>query len=116
MGRFLRKTSLDEIPQLINVLRGEMSFVGPRPDLPDAIQHYRAKDQLRLSVPPGITGLAQVRGRNTLPWEVRRDMDVEYAKTRSLWLDIRIILMTFPTVLFSRGIYIKGSRPRKETA
>jgi lipopolysaccharide/colanic/teichoic acid biosynthesis glycosyltransferase len=57
-----------------------------------------------------------VRGRNTLPWEVRRDMDVEYAETRSLWLDIRIILMTLPTVLFSRGIYIQGSQRRKETA
>ncbi len=116
VGRFLRKTSLDEIPQLINVLRGEMSFVGPRPDLPDAIQHYRPKDHLRLSVPPGITGLPQVRGRNTLPWAVRRDMDVEYAETRSLWLDIRIMLMTFPAVLFSRGIYIQGSQRRKETA
>ncbi len=115
-GRFLRKTSFDEIPQLINVLRGEMSIVGPRPDLPDAIQHYRPKDHLRLSVPPGITGLPQVRGRNTLPWAVRREMDVEYAETRSLWLDIRIILMTFPAVLLSRGIYIEASKKREETA
>jgi undecaprenyl phosphate N,N'-diacetylbacillosamine 1-phosphate transferase len=114
-GRFLRKTSLDEIPQLINVLRGEMSFVGPRPDLPDAVQYYRENDHLRLSVPPGITGLPQVRGRNTLPWEVRREMDVEYAETRSLWLDIRIILMTFPAVLLSRGIYIEGSKRHEET-
>jgi colanic acid biosynthesis glycosyl transferase WcaI len=114
-GRFLRKTSLDEIPQLINVLRGEMSFVGPRPDLPDAIRHYRASDHLRLSVPPGITGLPQVRGRNTLPWELRRDMDVEYVETRSLWLDIRIILMTFPAVLLGRGIYIEGSKRQEET-
>ena len=114
-GRLLRKTSLDETPQLINVLRGEMSFVGPRPDLPDALQHYRANDHLRLSVPPGITGLPQVRGRNTLPWEVRRRMDVEYAETRSLWLDIRIILMTFPAVLLSRGIYIAGSTRHEET-
>ena len=68
-----------------------------------------------LSVPPGITGLAQVRGRNTLPWEVRREMDVEYAETRSLWLDIRIILMTFPAVLSSRGIYIEGSKRNEET-
>ena len=115
-GRFLRKTSLDEIPQLINVLRGEMSFVGPRPDLPDSIQHYRPEDHLRLSVPPGITGLPQVRGRNTLPWQVRREMDTEYAETRSLWLDIRIILMTFPAVLLSRGIYIQASKRRGETA
>ena len=114
VGRFLRKTSLDEVPQLINVLRGEMSFVGPRPDLPDAIQHYRPKDHFRLSVLPGITGLPQVRGRNTLTWEVRREMDVEYAETRSLWLDIRIILMTFPAVLFSRGVYIEGSKRSEE--
>jgi undecaprenyl phosphate N,N'-diacetylbacillosamine 1-phosphate transferase len=115
VGRFLRKTSLDEVPQLINVLRGEMSFVGPRPDLPDTIQHYRPNDHLRLSVPPGVTGLPQVRGRNTLPWEVRREMDVEYAVTRSLWLDIRIILMTVPAVLLCRDIYIEGKEPRKET-
>jgi undecaprenyl phosphate N,N'-diacetylbacillosamine 1-phosphate transferase len=115
VGRFLRKTSLDEVPQLINVMRGEMSFVGPRPDLPDSIRHYRPQDHLRLSVLPGITGLPQVRGRNTLPWEVRREMDVEYAKTRSLWLDIRIILMTFPAVLLSRGIYIAGSQRHEET-
>jgi undecaprenyl phosphate N,N'-diacetylbacillosamine 1-phosphate transferase len=114
VGRFLRKTSLDEVPQLINVMRGEMSFVGPRPDLPDSIQHYRPQDHLRLSVLPGITGLPQVRGRNTLSWEVRREMDVEYAKTRSLWLDIRIILMTFPAVLLGRGIYIESQR-REET-
>jgi lipopolysaccharide/colanic/teichoic acid biosynthesis glycosyltransferase len=114
VGRFLRKTSLDEVPQLVNVLRGEMSFVGPRPDLPDSIQHYRPQDHLRLSVLPGITGLPQVRGRNTLPWEVRREMDVEYAETRSLWLDIRIILMTFPAVLFSRGVYIEGSKRSEE--
>jgi lipopolysaccharide/colanic/teichoic acid biosynthesis glycosyltransferase len=95
-------------------MRGEMSFVGPRPDLPDSIQHYRPQDHLRLSVLPGITGLPQVRGRNTLSWEVRREMDVEYAKTRSLWLDIRIILMTFPAVLLGRGIYIESQR-REET-
>lgn len=115
VGRFLRKTSLDEIPQLINVLRGEMSFVGPRPDLPDSIQHYRPKDYLRLSVPPGVTGLPQVRGRNALPWEARREMDVEYAATRSLWLDIRIILMTIPAVLLRRGIYMEGKSRREET-
>lgn len=115
VGRFLRKTSLDEIPQLINVLRGEMSFVGPRPDLPDSIQHYRPKDHLRLSVPPGVTGPPQVRGRNALTWEVRREMDVEYAATRSLWLDIRIILMTFPAVLLRRGIYIEAKKRREET-
>jgi len=114
MGRVLRKTSLDEIPQLINVLRGEMSIVGPRPDPPDTIQHYRPKDYLRLSVPQGITGLPQVRGRNTLPWAVRREMDVEYAESRTLWMDIKIVILTFPAVLFARGIYIEPSKQRDE--
>jgi lipopolysaccharide/colanic/teichoic acid biosynthesis glycosyltransferase len=114
-GRFLRKTSLDELPQLINVLRGEMSIVGPRPDLPDALQHYRPEDYARLSVLPGITGLPQVRGRNSIPWAVRREMDVEYAQTRSLWLDLKVVVMTFPAVLFSRGIYIQIAKRSEET-
>src|ERR1700741_954444 len=80
VGRFIRKTSLDELPQLFNVLTGSMSFVGPRPDPLDAIQFYREKDFQRLSVLQGITGWAQVNGRNGIKWDKRRDLDLEYIK------------------------------------
>lgn len=105
-GKWLRKTSLDEIPQILNVLLGDMSIVGPRPDVPDAIQHYRERDYQRLSVQPGITGLAQISGRNSLSWEERRDLDVTYVRSRNLWLDIKVIVLTVPAVLFGHGVYI----------
>ncbi len=113
VGRWLRKLSLDELPQLINVVRGEMSLIGPRPDIPDALNHYRENDLQRLSVKPGISGWAQVHGRNSLPWEKRRDLDLEYVQNRNIWMDIRIVLLTIPLVLIGRGIYIKrpGKRP-----
>jgi len=113
VGRWLRKLSLDELPQLINVVRGEMSLVGPRPDVPDAPNHYRAKDHQRLSVKPGITGWAQIHGRNSLPWERRRDLDLEYIQKRSFWMDIRIVLHTIPMVLLGRGVYIEKSGKRR---
>lgn len=105
IGRFLRKTSLDELPQLINVVRGEMSLVGPRPDLVDQLQHYRTEDHARLSVRPGITGWAQVRGRNELSWERRRDLDLEYVRRRSFAFDLAILVRTVPLVLQRRGIF-----------
>ena len=79
-GRFLRRMTLDELPQFINVLRGEMSVVGPRPDLPDQAQYYRQDDWRRLLVRPGMSGLAWVSGRNSLPWVRRRDLDLEYVE------------------------------------
>jgi undecaprenyl phosphate N,N'-diacetylbacillosamine 1-phosphate transferase len=106
-GRWLRKSSLDELPQLINVVRGEMSLIGPRPDVPDAVNHYRVEDHQRLTVKPGITGWAQIHGRNSLAWERRRDLDLEYVKNHTLWMDMRIILYTIPLVLLGHGIYIE---------
>lgn len=93
-GKFLRRTSLDELPQLINILRGEMSFVGPRPQLAEFLPHYTEDEMLRHSVRPGLTGLAQIKGRNTLPWKKRFELDVEYAKSITFFLDVKIIFLT----------------------
>ena len=93
-GRFLRRTSLDELPQLWNVLRGEMSLVGPRPDLLEQVANYAPEDRRRLSVPPGITGWAQVQGRDEIPWEQRFRLDAWYVDNWSLALDARILLRT----------------------
>lgn len=101
-GRFLRRTSLDELPQLVNILRGEMSFVGPRPQLAEFLPHYTDEENLRHSVRPGLTGLAQVKGRNALPWKKRFELDAEYARKVSFLLDIKIIVLTFFT-LFGKG-------------
>ncbi len=111
VGRWLRRTSLDELPQLINVVRGEMSLIGPRPDIPDALNHYRADDHQRLQVKPGITGWAQIHGRNSLAWERRRDLDLEYARNQTFWMDMRIILYTIPLVMLGHGIY--NEKPEK---
>ena len=103
-GRFLRRFSLDELPQLWNVLRGDMSLVGPRPLIKDYLPFYNERQRRRHSVRPGITGWAQVNGRNLLTWEERFDLDVWYVQNRSLWLDIRIVLKTFVLVLTGRGV------------
>lgn len=93
MGRVLR-VGFDELPQLFNVLKGDMSLVGPRPDPPEAHSHYREGDQIRLVVRPGITGLAQVRGRTDIPWRERLAFDIEYVEHQSVWLDCKIALQT----------------------
>jgi lipopolysaccharide/colanic/teichoic acid biosynthesis glycosyltransferase len=93
-GRFLRKTSLDELPQLLNVLRGEMSFVGPRPLLKEYLPRYTIYQRARHQVKPGITGLAQINGRNTLTWKDSLQLDVEYVKRMSFKLDFEIIVKT----------------------
>lgn len=98
IGRFLRRTSLDELPQLINVVRGEMSIVGPRPTLPQQVERYTLEQRRRLEARPGITGLAQIRGRATLPWSVRIAYDVEYVTTWSLRLDLSILIRTLLVV------------------
>ena len=97
-GRFLRSTSLDELPSLFNVIKGDMSIVGPRPLLVKYIPYYTQYEQKRHSVRPGITGLAQVSGRNLVDWKSRLAMDVKYVKNISLTLDLRILLKTFTTI------------------
>jgi exopolysaccharide biosynthesis polyprenyl glycosylphosphotransferase len=102
VGSLLRKTSLDELPQIWNVLRGDMSLVGPRPPIPYEVDMYRGRDFQRLAVKPGITGLWQVSGRNTTTFERMVELDLEYIRTRSLALDLLILLKTVPVVLFAK--------------
>lgn len=99
IGKFIRSTSLDELPQLFNVLKGDMSFVGPRPLLIEYLDLYNDKQKRRHNVKPGITGWAQVNGRNAISWEQKFDYDVWYADNQSFWLDIKILWMTFLKVL-----------------
>ena len=93
-GKFLRRTSIDELPQLVNILRGEMSFVGPRPQLAEFLPYYTEVEKVRHRVRPGLTGLAQASGRNSLPWKKRFELDAEYVERVSFWLDLKIIVMT----------------------
>ncbi|MDK8503319.1 sugar transferase [Aerococcus sp. UMB1112A] len=103
-GKKLRSTSLDELPELFNILKGDMSFVGPRPLLIDYLKLYDEKQKQRHQVRPGLTGLAQVNGRNATTWEERFNYDVYYANHVSLWLDIKILVKTVKTVLARDGI------------
>lgn len=105
-GRFLRKTSIDEIPELINVLRGDMSLVGPRPLLLRYLPYFTKTERARFEVRPGITGWAQINGRNCLSWVRRFELDVWYVKNRSLMLDIFILCKTFAAVLGRRGVEV----------
>ena len=107
-GQCLRRTSLDELPELWNVLCGEMSLVGPRPLLVDYLPHYTPRQAQRHLVRPGITGWAQVNGRNTLDWPTRLEMDVWYVENRSLWLDLKILAMTVSKVLRREGVSAEG--------
>lgn len=104
LGRFLRKTSLDELPQLWNVLRGDMSLVGPRPLTMNYLPYYSPRERKRFQVPPGITGLAQVHGRNTVAWDERLGLDADYVEQFSLWNDLRILFETVKIVLVGRGV------------
>jgi len=105
IGRFLRSTSIDELPELVNVLLGQMSIVGPRPLLPEYLEKYNQEQARRHDVRPGITGWAQVNGRNAISWDERLKMDVWYVDNRSLILDARILLMTISTVFGGRGTH-----------
>ncbi len=107
-GRFLRASSLDELPELWNVLRGEMSLVGPRPLLMEYLPLYSPEQARRHEVRPGITGWAQVNGRNAVSWEERFSLDVWYIDHRSLWLDLRILWLTVRKVLVREGISAEG--------
>jgi len=109
LGSFLRRYSLDELPNLWNVLRGEMSIVGPRPTLAVQVEQYTDRQRGRLAVKPGLTGWAQVHGRASLPWPERIELDLWYVEHRSLWLDLRILARTARMVFRGDGIY-KGER------
>ncbi|KJB86879.1 hypothetical protein AZ66_16340 [Paenibacillus sp. E194] len=109
-GTFLRSTSLDELPQLWNVLRGDMSLVGPRPLLVKHLPYFTKREQKRFHVRPGITGLAQVKGRNHLSWNERLELDVQYVENGSFWLDIKILFLTIITVVKREGVALPGSR------
>jgi len=109
VGRILRKTSLDEIPQIFNILKGDMSFVGPRPLFESYLEYYTDEELLRHSVRPGVTGLAQVNGRNFLEWDDRLALDVKYAKSVSFALDIKILYLTFLKVINSKDISVVPS-------
>jgi len=107
-GQFIRKVSLDELPQLWNVLKGDMSFVGPRPLLVEYLPLYNKRQARRHEVRPGITGWAQVNGRNAISWEQKFEYDVWYVDNQSFWLDIKILLLTIKKVFISEGISQEG--------
>ena len=107
-GLLMRKFSLDELPQLFNVLKGEMSLVGPRPLLPEYLPLYSERQALRHRVRPGITGWAQVNGRNALDWDERLELDAWYVEHRSMWLDLKIIVLTVLRLLRPQGIAREG--------
>lgn len=106
VGGFVRKTSLDELPQLINVLKGDMALIGPRPLLPKYLPLYNEEQHRRHEVRPGITGWAQVNGRNSITWTEKFKLDVWYVDHCSMWLDIKIIYMTIKNVLTSKDIVL----------
>ena len=108
VGAFVRKTSLDEIPQLINVLKGDMSLIGPRPLLPQYLPLYNEKQKRRHLVRPGITGWAQVNGRNAISWEKKFDLDVWYVDNLSFKTDVKVFFTTFKKVFKSEGISQEG--------
>jgi len=122
VGTLLRKISMDELPQLINIFKGEMSLVGPRPTLPYQIDNYDQRQRGRLVVKPGMTGWAQVNGRSSLTWPERIKLDLWYIENRSLWLDLKIIVKTFGVVLGKSNLYkpdvydpISGQKPENSS-
>jgi lipopolysaccharide/colanic/teichoic acid biosynthesis glycosyltransferase len=108
VGAFLRTTSLDELPELVNIIKGDMALVGPRPLPPEYLERYSSQQARRLEVTPGLTGWAQVKGRNALSWEEKFALDVYYVDHRNLWFDLRILAMTVVKVLRRDGISTEG--------
>ena len=107
-GKFLRSTSIDELPSVWNILKGDMSFVGPRPLLIEYLPHYSKRQKLRHSIKPGITGWAQINGRNNVDWEKKLEYDVWYYENRTFIMDIKIILLSVKKVLFREGVSKSG--------
>jgi sugar transferase EpsL len=114
LGSWLRRTSIDELPQLWNVLKGDMSIVGPRPLLPEYLPRYTPYQRRRHEVKPGMTGWAQVNGRNTLTWEEKFDLDVWYVDHWSIWLDAKIVGLTLIKVIRGEGVNAVGSATMPE--
>lgn len=106
VGRFIRKTSLDELPQFINVLKGDMALIGPRPLLPEYLPYYTERERLRHTVRPGISGWAQVNGRNAVKWDDRLEMDAYYVEHLGLMMDVKVILKTIKNVLVRKDIEV----------
>ena len=107
-GQFLRKTSLDELPQLLNILKGDMSLVGPRPLLIEYLERYNERQKRRHDVRPGVTGWAQINGRNDISWDQKFELDVWYTEHMSLWLDLKILLRTVKKVLWAEEVNHTG--------
>lgn len=114
LGKKLRSTSLDELPQLINIIRGDMAIVGPRPLLPEYIPYYTQEESLRHTVRPGLTGLAQVSGRNFIGWDRKLERDVEYVKNISFKEDLRIVLVTAKKVVKREGVALGAGDMEKK--
>lgn len=112
LGSFIRKTSLDELPQFINVLKGDMSLVGPRPLLVDYLPLYNKSQSMRHNVKPGITGWAQVNGRNAINWKQKFELDIWYVENISLKVDVKIMILTVKKVLFRDGINFGNSNQK----
>lgn len=113
-GKMLRRTSLDELPELFNILKGDMSFVGPRPLLVKYLDRYTPEQARRHNVRPGLTGWAQINGRNAISWEEKFKLDVWYVDNRSFWLDIKILWLTFFKVIKHEGISAAGEATMTE--
>ncbi len=105
VGRLIRRYSIDELPQFINVLKGEMSMVGPRPPLPIEVNQYTLEDRKRLHIKPGITCIWQIEGRSDIPFNKQVELDKQYIRSQSLWEDIKILLKTIPAVITGKGAY-----------
>lgn len=106
VGKFVRKTSIDELPQLINVLKGDMALIGPRPLLPEYLPYYTEREKLRHTVRPGISGWAQVNGRNSVSWNQKLEYDAYYVEHLSFWMDIRVIITTVRNVLIAKDVNV----------
>ncbi len=115
VGKWLREYSLDELPQLFNVLKGDMSIVGPRPLYISQMAEWNERQKKRLLVKPGLTGLSQVKGRASLTQEAKSDIEVEYVKNHSLWLDMKIVVRTFGVMVGKKGVYEKRYSEKERT-
>ncbi len=108
IGKFIRKTSIDETPQIINILKGDMSVIGPRPDLPEHMNLYEGEESRKLEIRPGVTGYSQAYFRNTIPWKERIINDIYYIDHLSLWIDIKIFVKTVVSVLKREDVYVSS--------